>query len=249
MKYFPKKLSVLLAAGVFMPNAVLAGPEPVQLTPDITPQITLEPAESASVESAKVQAKVQKETTKDKLPDGTTVETTTKLETRPPEITGGSPMVKVDGVTESNDFVAFASEHCRAFINEGRGNLEFALNKQDKARLSSEERAAFNRDFSHKIIQEYNIDISKPCELNVVSMKPVEQAEPRQRDRYVIEPVKREVAVVSGQLLSTLPGVSVSVAYRLEKVGASPWVLGNITFNGQPLINRYVREFKGLAKK
>ena len=148
------------------------------------------------------------------------------------------------------DFVAFASAHCRAFINEGRADLSFAMGKAS-AKFSHDEMMQFNHDFAAKIVQQYNIDPAKGCTLDVVSMKPVkdESSKPAERGRYVQPKAKKEIAVVAGVMGSKGNAAPVSVAYRLEHIGASPWVITNITLNGQPLVDRYREEYEAAAAK
>lgn len=151
---------------------------------------------------------------------------------------------------EKEDFVAFASSHCRAFIEEGRADMGFAMGKAS-AKFSQEEMLVFNRDFAAKIVEQYNIDPAKGCKLDVVSMKPVghKSSKPAERGRYAQPKAKREIAVVGGEMGSQGNAAPVSVAYRLERIGVSPWVITNITLNGQPLVDRYRVEYEALAAK
>lgn len=148
------------------------------------------------------------------------------------------------------DFVAFAGTHCNAFITEGRADLTFAMGKA-YAKFSQAELLEFNRAFAAKIIDQYGIDPAKGCKLDVVSVKPVRHvsSKPAERGRYAQPQARREIAVVAGELGSKGNAAPVSVAYRLEHVGESPWVITNITLNGQPLVDRYREEYEALAKK
>lgn len=223
-----------------LPLAALAQPI------DLTPQLGTD--HEAGV-PRKVESVEQVETThvNDKGETVTKTETTTTVQ----QVGEGVAITPVPDTQTHNDFIAFASEHCRAFIGEGKGNLGFALSKRAAAKFSEAERAEFNREFARKLIHQYQIDASKPCVLNTVSMKPVVRTthEPKTRERHEIPTAKHEIAVVNGQLATTMPDVTVSVAYRLERIGASPWVLTNITFNGQPLVDRYRVEYDALANR
>lgn len=151
---------------------------------------------------------------------------------------------------DEKDFVAFASSHCRAFVTEGRADLSFAMGKAF-AKFSQEEMLEFNRAFAQKIVQQYNIDPDKGCKLDVVSVKPVKDtsSKPAERGRYAQPKAAREIAVVAGELGSVGNAAPVAVAYRLEHIGESPWVITNITLNGHPLVDRYREEYEALAKK
>lgn len=151
---------------------------------------------------------------------------------------------------EAKDFVAFASSHCRAFIAEGRADLSFAMGKAF-AKFSQEEMLEFNRAFAAKIVEQYNIDPAKGCKLDVVNMKPVRDTshKPADRSRFAQPKAEREIAVVAGEMGSKGNAAPVSVAYRLEHIGESPWIITNITLNGQPLVDRYREEYEALAKK
>ncbi|MBM3617071.1 MAG: ABC transporter substrate-binding protein [Alphaproteobacteria bacterium] len=236
-------LSCALPAAAFAQAAA-----PIVLTPQasveeqILPQDEATPAPHLSTT----------ETVVEQHADGSTVETTTTIEHTRLSEDGGTAITPVDGVQSNTDFIAFASEHCRAFIGDGTANLGFALSKRAAAKFSFEERAEFNQQFAQKLIQQYKIDASKPCVLNTVSMKPVRRVDHSPKtnpERGVLPKAKQEIAVVNGQLPTTTPDVFVSVAYRLERVGASPWTLTNITFNGQPLVDRYRAEYDVLAAK
>lgn len=148
------------------------------------------------------------------------------------------------------DFIAFASSHCRAFIEEGRADMSFAMGKA-VAKFTQEEMLDFNRAFAAKIVEQYNIDPAKGCVLDVVTMKPVVNTsnKPAERGRYAQPEAKREIAVVAGVMGSRGNEAPVSVAYRLEHVGSSPWVITNVTLNGQPLVDRYRVAYEALAAK
>lgn len=251
------KLSIFIATTVFAfasaPLAVLAQsavPAPVELVPAIAPQVVVVPQTAPqeyvpSVETVQTKKNVE---VNEKGETVTTTETVRTIETNPE----GIAITPIEDTETHNDFIAFASEHCRAFIGEGKGNLGFALSKRVAAKFSEAERAEFNRAFAHKLITQYQIDASKPCVLNTVSMKPVEKLthEPKDRSRHALPEAKHEIAVVSGQLASTAAAnMFVSVSYRLERIGTSPWALTNITFNGQPLVDRYRAEYDALALK
>lgn len=149
---------------------------------------------------------------------------------------------------EAEDFIAFASSHCRAFIEEGRADMSFAMGKAVN-KLSHKEMVEFNRRFAAKIVGEYNIDPAKGCKLDVVSMKPVVDTshKPQTRDRRALPEAKHEIAVVAGEMGSQGNAAPVSVAYRLEKIGVSPWVITNVTLNGQPLVDRYREAYEHMA--
>lgn len=151
---------------------------------------------------------------------------------------------------EEQDFIDFAGTHCRAFINEGRADMAFAMGKAS-AKFTQKEMMVFNRLFAQKIVAQYKIDPAKGCTLDVLSMKPVkhESSKPAERGRYAQPKPKREVAVVAGVMGSQGNDAPVSVAYRLERVGVSPWIITNITLNGQPLVDRYREEYEAYARK
>lgn len=249
--------SLLLSCA--LPAAVLAqvAAAPIVLTPQAAVEEQVLPQDEASalvVAPAPVGQPVHTsvENVVEHHADGSTVETTTTIEHTRVSDTGGTAITPVDGVQSNTDFIAFASEHCRAFIGDGSANLGFALGKRAAAKFSFEERAEFNQQFAQKLIQQYRIDASKPCVLNTVSMKPVRRVDHSPKtnlERGVLPKAKQEIAVVNGQLPTTTPDVFVSVAYRLERVGTSPWTLTNITFNGQPLVDRYRAEYDALALK
>lgn len=160
-------------------------------------------------------------------------------------------MLPATALAESEqDFIAFAGNHCRAFVADGRADMGFALGKAAN-KFSQNEMLEFNRQFATKIIQEYAIDPAKGCTMDVLSMKPVVDAsnKPAEKGRYAQPKPEREVAVVAGVMGSKDADMPVSVAYRFERVGASPWVITNITLNGQPLVDRYREEYEALAKK
>lgn len=150
---------------------------------------------------------------------------------------------------EEKDFVDFATAHCSAFIEEGRADMSFAMGKAS-AKFSQAEMLAFNRAFAQKIVAQYGIDPAKGCKLDVVTVKPVvdESNKPKERGRYAQPKAKHEIAVVAGEMGSVDSAAPVSVAYRLERIGVSPWVISNVTLNGQPLVDRYREEYEALAK-
>lgn len=151
---------------------------------------------------------------------------------------------------DEEDFISFAGEHCRAFVSEGRADMSFALGKA-ASKFSQKEMLEFNRDFARKIINEYNIDPSKSCVVDVLSMKPVPDtsSKPPEKGRYATAKPQREIAVVAGVLGTNNSDAPVSVAYRFERTGSGPWVINNITFNGHPMVDRYRVEYEALARK
>lgn len=151
---------------------------------------------------------------------------------------------------EEQDFIDFAASHCRALISEGRADMAFAMGKAS-SKFTQEEMIAFNRDFAAKLVKEYNIDPAKGCVMESLSRKPVKEAssKPADRGRYAQPKADREIAVVSGFMGSQGSAAPVSVSYRMERIGASPWVITNITFNGQPMVDRYREEYETLATK
>lgn len=151
---------------------------------------------------------------------------------------------------EDQDFIDFAGTHCRAFINEGRADMGFALGRA-AAKFSKAEMVEFNREFSSKIVNQYHIDPAKGCVLDVLSMKPVQRAtsKPADKGRYAQPAALHEIAVVAGVMGTQNSDAPVSVSYRLERVGSSPWVITNITLNGQPLVDRYREEYEAWARK
>ena len=151
---------------------------------------------------------------------------------------------------EEEDFINFAGTHCRAFVAEGRADMAFVMGKA-AAKFSQQEMESFNREFARKIIDVYNIDPNQSCVLDVLSMKPTvdKHVKAPQHKREAYPKAKREVAVVAGVMGSVNSPAPVSVSYRLERVGASPWVITNITLNGQPLVDRYRVEYEALAKQ
>lgn len=257
----PLLASLLLSCALPVAAFAQASGAPIVLTPQASVEEQVLPQDEAStpVEVTPVMAAPVGEpvlTTSQKVVeqhvDGTVVETTTTVEHTRISETGGTAITPVDGVQSNSDFIAFASEHCRAFIGDGSANLGFALSKRAVAKFSFEERAEFNQQFARKLIEQYRIDASKPCVLNTVSMKPVRRVDHTPKtnpERGVLPKAKQEIAVVNGQLPTTTPDVFVSVAYRLERIGTSPWALTNITFNGQPLVDRYRAEYDVLAVK
>lgn len=151
---------------------------------------------------------------------------------------------------DTRDFVAFASSHCRAFVGEGRADLSFAMGKA-AAKFTQEEMIDFNQAFAAKIIEEYHIDPAKGCVLDSVTVKPVRDvsSKPADNSRFALPKAKRQLAVVSGELGSRDSVAPVAVSYRLEQIGASPWVITNISLNGQPLVDRYREHYEALAAR
>lgn len=151
---------------------------------------------------------------------------------------------------EEQDFIDFAATHCRALIAEGRADMAFAMGKAS-AKFTQEEMLAFNRAFASKLVEEYNIDPAQGCMMESLSRKPVKQAssKPADRGRHVQPKAEREIAVVTGFMGSRGSTAPVSVSYRMERIGSSPWVITNISFNGQPMADRYRAEYEALAKK
>lgn len=148
------------------------------------------------------------------------------------------------------DFIEFAGTHCRAFIADGRADMEFVLGKAASV-FSPDEMLEFNRQFAAKIIREYHIDPTKSCVMDVLSMKPLVTTnnKPAEKGRYAQPKAQREVAVVAGVMGAKNTDVPISVAYRFERMGTSPWVITNITLNGQPLVDRYREEYEALVAK
>ena len=151
---------------------------------------------------------------------------------------------------EEQDFIDFAASHCRALIGEGRADMAFAMGKAS-SKFTQEEMIAFNRAFAGKLVKEYNIDPAKGCMMESLSRKPVKQAgnKPADRSRYAQPKAEQEIAVVSGFMGSNGSAAPVSVSYRMERIGVSPWVITNITLNGQPMVDRYREEYEALAAK
>lgn len=152
---------------------------------------------------------------------------------------------------DDSEFVAQARAHCAAFLASGDANLLFALAKSTAVKFSAAERAEFNRRFGQKIIAQYGIDTSKPCALDAISLKQLRKQThaPKDKSRYALPEPKHEIAVVSGQLASAGSNAPVSVSYRLERKGGSPWFITNISFNGQPLVDRYREEYRQVAER
>jgi ABC-type transporter MlaC component len=151
---------------------------------------------------------------------------------------------------EEQDFIDFAGAHCRALISEGRADMAFALGKAS-AKFSQQDMLDFNKAFAAKLIKQYHIDPAKGCVLDVLSMKPIrnESSKPPSRGRYAQPEIDREIAVVAGVMGTVDSQAPVSVAYRLERIGSSPWVITNITLDGQPLVARYREAYEAHAKK
>lgn len=151
---------------------------------------------------------------------------------------------------EEQDFIDFAASHCRALIAEGRADMAFAMGKAS-SKFTQEELIAFNRDFAAKLVKDYSIDPAKGCVMESMSRKPVKQAssKPADRSRFAQPKAEREIAVVSGFMGSQGSVAPVSVSYRMERIGVSPWVITNITLNGQPMADRYREEYEALAAK
>lgn len=151
---------------------------------------------------------------------------------------------------EEQDFIDFAASHCRALISEGRADMAFAMGKAS-SKFTQEEMIAFNRDFAAKLVKEYNVDPAKGCVMESLSRKPVKEAssKPADRGRFAQPKAEREIAVVSGFMGSQGSAAPVSVSYRMERIGVSPWVITNITLNGQPMVDRYREEYEAMAAK
>lgn len=148
------------------------------------------------------------------------------------------------------DFISFTSQHCQALL-QGQADMSFAMGKA-YSRFSGQELAVFNQDFSRKLVAEYGIDASKPCVLDMVTMKQKTDDFALSRaanDRRKLQKADEHIVVVAGGLSSTQSSAPVSIAYRLERVGESPWVITNITFDGHPMADRYREEYEALARK
>lgn len=230
---FPVLLSALVLNISLTPFFAFAGTVPIELTSDaasqkITPQITIAPEPSKEPEPPKEKA------------IGIPAEAHHKILEAPITITTEEPKNVQPTIIDDSDFVTLTSRHCKAFINERKGNFEFLLNSRTKAQLSQAEKEEFSQKFSEKIVNEYRIDASQACVLNTASVKDIEESPPhRFKNRNLSIPVwHREIAIVGGQLPSTLPNMFVSIAYKLERIGKNPWIIDNITLNGQPLDNR-----------
>lgn len=157
-----------------------------------------------------------------------------------------TPAWAVDEMNQ--DFVDAANRHCEAFLGGGGANMGFALGKASR-KFSPSEMATFNQRFASKLIAQYEINASKGCVLDGMSMQPVvnKNSKPHIHDRRALVPAAHELAVVNGVLASTKADVPVSIAYRLERSGTAPWVITNITLNGQPMVDRYREEYEALA--
>lgn len=150
---------------------------------------------------------------------------------------------------DTQNFIGFASEHCRAFIVAGKADLSFAMGKA-AAKFTNAELMEFSRQFAQKLVRVYDIDPAQGCVLDVVSKKPVpvKEIHPDPDHRRKIEPLGREIAVVAG-VMKSHADTPVSVAYRLERAGNNAWRITNISINGQPMVDRYRVEYETLAKK
>ena len=69
---------------------------------------------------------------------------------------------------------------------------------------------------------------------------------PTQNQRRAVPELEQEIAVVAG-VMKSRSGAPVSVAYRLERAGNYPWIITNISINGQPMVDRYREEYEALA--
>src|SRR5690606_21782750 len=67
------------------------------------------------------------------------------------------------------DFIGFTSQHCQALLH-GQADMSFAMGKA-YSRFDAQELAVFNQEFSRKLVEDYAIDTSKPCVLDMVTMK------------------------------------------------------------------------------
>lgn len=147
----------------------------------------------------------------------------------------------------SEDYAAIATEHCNAILADGSADLGFALGKAS-AKFSKAERAEFNRRFATKLVSDYDINPASGCVLDMAStgtVKPDAGHKPSTRRSRAHVPVV-ERAVVSG-VMQGQHGEPVAVAYRLERSGAEPWSIINISINGQPLVNRYREMYETTA--
>jgi ABC-type transporter MlaC component len=151
---------------------------------------------------------------------------------------------------QDQEFIEFAGSHCRAFLSDGRADMGFALGKALN-KFSESEMFEFNRQFARNVIEQYNIDPTKGCVLDVLTMKSVNDTgnKPAEHGRYARPKPEHTVAVVAGVMGTKGAEAPVSVAYRFERIGISPWVITNVTLNGQPLVDRYREEYEAMAAK
>lgn len=147
----------------------------------------------------------------------------------------------------SEDYAAIATEHCNAFLKNGSADMHFALGKAS-AKFSEAELAEFNRRFAMKLVSDYHINPAAGCVLDMAStgtVKPDAGHKPSsRRSRAPVTVIER--AVVSG-IMQGQQSEPVAVAYRLERSGAQPWTIINISINGQPLVDRYRELYEDTA--
>lgn len=146
----------------------------------------------------------------------------------------------------SEDYAAIAAEHCNAFLKGGSADMQFALGNAS-AKFSQAELAEFNRRFATKLVSDHHINPASGCVLDMAStgaVKPDAGHKPLSRRRAPVQVVER--AVVSG-VMQGHQGEPVAVAYRLERSGAQPWAIINVSINGQPLVDRYRKLYEAAA--
>lgn len=250
----------MVLAGLAMTMALAAAVEdvPMQTTRPVAPTVLLEEAEPGTgsppppvpqTGPASKSAAPAAKALAPKEPPANVVPAEEKTEPK-------AGMAFPDKTSTQEAALNYAVHHCQSWLGSnpegGVADMGFVLGEYSETGTDAQ-RMEFSRLFGNHLINHYNLDVkTSGCGFEVVEMKTSggeTVSGPAGKDRYEYRTVKQQEAFLRTRMNSTRPDVPVNVVYHLVSKKDGPWVLANISINGQPQADRYRGTYRQILRQ